>query len=113
MAQRPPIFRLHGAPRTERQYDQDRRANKPGRAWYSLRLWRDQLQPQQLQRQPLCELHLERGEIVAANTVNHRTPHKGDWSLFVDPYNHQSVCASCHSSDVQRQERQPLPTLNT
>ena len=37
--------------------------------------------------------------------VNHRQAHKGDWSLFIDPENHESTCETCHNRDIQREER--------
>lgn len=37
-------------------------------------------------------------------TVNHRIPHKGDWNLFIDPTNHQSVCSPCHDGPIQAEE---------
>ena len=32
-----------------------------------------------------------------ANVVDHIKPHKGDWYLFWDKSNWQSMCAECHS----------------
>lgn len=75
------------------------------RKLYKLRAWRDHARPAQLRKQPLCELCLERGRTVAADTVNHRIPHKGSMALFLDPDNHQSACASCHSGPIQSAER--------
>lgn len=92
--------------RSERLYDAKRRNDKPGRRFYSLAIWRgpDGLRLQQLRRQPLCERHLAKGGVVAADTVNHRTPHKGDWDLFRDPANHESVCKDCHDIIIQAEE---------
>ena len=72
-------------------------------AWQSLRLM-------QLAEQPLCERHLERGAIVAANTVNHRTPHKGDRALFFSQANLQSLCKPCHDSDIHQIESRGYST---
>ena len=77
---------------------------KEWRKLYDLTLWR-RLRAQQLARQPLCERHLKDGKLVPADTVHHRRPHKGEWSVFVDVENLESVCASCHSSDIQEEER--------
>lgn len=41
-----------------------------------------------------------------ANTVDHKTPHRGDQKLFWDWRNWQSLCAPCHNRHKQRQERQ-------
>lgn len=59
----------------------------------------------QLSKQPLCERCQKQGRIVAASVVNHRTPHKGDWKLFIDPNNHESVCKPHHDGLIQREER--------
>ncbi|MDN3627161.1 hypothetical protein [Methylobacterium isbiliense] len=48
---------------------------------------------------------LARGEVVPASVVNHRRPHRGEWALFIDPENHESVCKPCHDREIQREER--------
>lgn len=59
----------------------------------------------QLLREPFCREcaaravrenlpHLAR---VKATDVDHIKPHRGNWKLFVDPANHQSLCHACHS----------------
>jgi 5-methylcytosine-specific restriction endonuclease McrA len=65
--------------------------------WARLRLWR-------LNIEPLCRMCADEGETTPADTVDHVEPHKGDWSLFIDPDNTQSLCARCHSERKQRQE---------
>ena len=47
---------------------------------------------------------MRQGEIVRATTVNHRKAHEGDWALFVDPDNHESVCKECHDQVIQAEE---------
>jgi hypothetical protein len=102
---RPRTFRPHGGSAIEdaRHYDADRRRNQPSRAWYSLAVWQ-QIRDDQLAREPLCRRHRGRGEVVAATTVNHVTPHRGDWALFIGgPF--ESLCKACHDGEVQREER--------
>ena len=53
---------------------------------------------------PLCVYCLEKGQVTAANVVDHIIPHKGDQVLFWDTENHQSLCTPCHSSVKQREE---------
>jgi hypothetical protein len=53
----------------------------------------------------LCERCLAEGRTVAATIVNHRRPHKGDWQLFIDPGNHESLCKPHHDGEVQSEER--------
>ncbi|MBB3562359.1 5-methylcytosine-specific restriction endonuclease McrA [Rhizobium sp. BK512] len=73
-------------------------------ALYRTTLWK-QLRLAQLAREPLCWMCEELGIVTAANTVDHRTPHKGDHTLFFDPTNLASLCPPCHSRHKQRQER--------
>lgn len=44
-------------------------------------------------------------DVTEADTVDHIKPHKGDETLFWDPDNLQSLCASCHNRHKQREER--------
>ena len=73
------------------------------RSWYNRKEWKAARRAQ-LSRQPLCERCLQAGHITAATVVNHRKPHKGNWSLFIDPDNHESVCAPHHDTLIQREE---------
>lgn len=68
--------------------------------FYSLAIWRGPkgLRLAQLRRQPLCEFCLARGEVVPATVVDHIQPHRGDWDLFTDPDNLQSLDKNCHDS---------------
>jgi 5-methylcytosine-specific restriction endonuclease McrA len=45
------------------------------------------------------------GRIAAANVVHHVKPHRGDWRLFADPANWESLCKKCHDSAEQSVER--------
>lgn len=75
------------------------------RGWYNLSIWRGKggLR-QQLSRQPLCERCKKAGRITAATIVNYRQPHKGGWSLFVDPDNQESLSALHHDTVAQKDE---------
>jgi hypothetical protein len=66
-------------------------------AWRAARLAR-------LASHPLCERCSTIDRPVPATVVHHRTKHKGDWSLFVDPRNHESVCKPCHDGPIQSEE---------
>ena len=63
------------------------------------------LRRQHLRIEPLCRMCDQEGRTTAANTVDHIRPHNGDWSLFVDPSNLQSLCHLHHSASKQRLER--------
>ncbi|MEI5682341.1 MULTISPECIES: HNH endonuclease [unclassified Mesorhizobium] len=73
------------------------------RRWYGLKVWKDARQTQ-LALQPLCERCLQSDTVTEATVVNHRQPHKGEWSLFIDPDNRESICAPHHDALVQREE---------
>ncbi len=74
------------------------------RAWYKLAVW-TRLRGLALANEPLCRMCAADAVATVADTVDHVEPHKGQWALFIDPENLQSLCASCHSSRKQRQER--------
>ena len=59
-----------------------------------------------LARHPLC-VHCERdGRVTASRVVDHKTPHRGDKTLFWDSDgNWQPLCKPCHDSHKQRAER--------
>lgn len=61
-----------------------------------------------LLRNPLCRIHEQRGQVVAATVVDHIIPHKGDQALFWDTSNWQSLCKRCHDSTKQAEERGTL-----
>jgi 5-methylcytosine-specific restriction protein A len=50
-----------------------------------------------LAEHPLCVDCKAAGKVTAADTVDHRVPHKGDTTLFWDVSNWEACCASCHS----------------
>lgn len=58
-----------------------------------------------LSEHPLCAMCLLHGITTAANTVDHVVEHKGDYDMFWDSSNWQSLCASCHSGLKRVQEK--------
>lgn len=70
---------------------------------YDSKVWR-QLRNLHLSRHPLCALCLKEGKTVAGNTVHHIKPHRGDWSLFNDIDNLETLCHKHHSADAQQAE---------
>ena len=58
-----------------------------------------------LRSHPMCVMCLARGRKTIATVVDHIVPHKGDEKLFWDRRNWQSLCAPCHSSHKQAQEK--------
>lgn len=47
---------------------------------------------------------LQQGIDKEATVIDHITPHKGDYNLFWDIHNMQSLCYSCHSGIKKQQE---------
>ena len=69
---------------------------------YATPRWR-KLRAAQLLNQPLCEMCKEHDKVTAADTVDHKEPHRGDMEKFwAGPF--QSLCGTCHSSHKQREE---------
>lgn len=54
---------------------------------------------------PLCRYCERRGRLTPATVVDHVRPHRGDVDLFWNPDNWQPLCAPCHDSIKQREER--------
>ncbi len=73
------------------------REQQPWRRWYSLPVWTQELRPGQLLREPFCRECARKGVRTPATDVDHIRDHRGDWKLFTDPGNLQSLCHSCHS----------------
>jgi len=65
--------------------------------WRKLRNWH-------LANHPLCVMCAQQGRDEAATTVDHIIKHEGNYDLFWDAANLQSLCTSCHNSSKQQQE---------
>ena len=78
--------------------------------WYSLPIWTDDLRPAQLLREPFCRECARQyppgdpRHRTRATVVDHIKPHRGDWQLFVDPTNHQSLCKHHHDQKTAREQ---------
>lgn len=81
-----------------------RRGSAEYHGWYSLPVWTEDLRPAQLLREPFCRECAKRGIRTRATVVDHVTPHRGDWALFIDPANHQSLCKSCHDRKTAKEQ---------
>ena len=75
-------------------------------SWYSLPVWTQTLRPGHLLREPFCRECAWRGLRVRATVVDHVIPFRGDWSLFTDPGNLQSLCKRCHDRKTLEEQRQ-------
>ena len=83
-----------------------RRVSAEYHSWYSKPIWTDDLRPAQLFREPFCRECARRGVRTWATVVDHVKPHRGDWWLFIDPQNHQSLCERCHNRKTTREMAQ-------
>ena len=56
-----------------------------------------------LQENPLCVECLKQGVATPATVVDHIIPHRGDWELFWDRNNWQSLCKRHHDAKTARE----------
>lgn len=83
-----------------------RRVSAAWHSWYTLPVWTDRLRPDQLLAEPFCRECAKRGERVRATVVDHVKPHRGDWALFTDKNNLQSLCKRCHDRKTMTEQNQ-------
>lgn len=87
-----------------------RRVSAQWHGWYSLPIWTDDLRPAQLMREPFCRECAKQyppgdpRRRTRATVVDHIKPHRGDWQLFTDPANHQSLCKRHHDQKTAREQ---------
>lgn len=72
--------------------------------WYSLPIWTKRLRPQQLMKEPFCRECAKAGRRTQAEVVDHVKPHRGDWNLFVDETNLQSLCKYHHDQKTAMEQ---------
>lgn len=83
-----------------------RRVSAAWHSWYSLPVWTRELRPAQLLREPFCRECARRGIRTRAAVVDHVRPFRGDWALFLDTANHQSLCKFHHDQKTAREQAQ-------
>jgi 5-methylcytosine-specific restriction protein A len=81
--------------RRERQRRQDQRRGSAASRGYDAR-WR-KARARHLTLHPLCVECETEGRVEAATVVDHIEPHRGDYELFWDEDNWQSLCAPHHN----------------
>lgn len=80
--------------------------------WYGRKIWTDNLRPLQLLREPFCRECARQYPAddprhrTPATVVDHIVPHRGDWALFVDESNLQSLCKRHHDAKTAAEMRQ-------
>lgn len=82
-----------------------RRMSAAYHSWYSLPIWTDDLRPAHLLAEPFCCECAASGVRTRATVVDHIKPFRGDWALFVDKTNHQSLCKWHHDRKTAAEQR--------
>lgn len=77
-----------------RQYDATRKGTYHD--WYSSARWR-KLRERCLSENPLCVECEKEGHVTAGTIADHIIPHKGDYDLFWDFNNLQTLCTMHHN----------------
>ena len=72
-------------------------------AWMHSKRYLD-LRQIHLSEHPLCVEHLKYGRDAAGTVIDHITPHKGNYDLFWDTSNWQTLCNPCHSAKTARED---------
>ena len=57
-----------------------------------------------LNEHPLCVLCEKERRVVGATCVDHIIPHRGDYDLFWNQENWQSLCTKCHSVKTAKED---------
>lgn len=78
-----------------------RHENRRHAKMYTNKRWKG-LRLAVLEEFPLCKFCGE-----AATTVDHIMPHMGNWKLFLDVENMQSLCKSCHDKKTRIERKVP------
>jgi 5-methylcytosine-specific restriction enzyme A len=86
----------------QRQYDRERYHDE-ARQWYFSPRWR-RASKAYLDEHPLCEPCLKLGIEHAAQVVDHKMPHKGNYDLFWDESNWQSMAKRCHDLKTAKED---------
>ena len=89
-----------------------RRMSVEWHGWYNLPIWTARLRPAQLINEPFCRECARAGRRTKAEVVDHVKPHRGDWKLFTDPTNLQSLCKYHHDQKTAREQAQDRLEMN-
>ena len=75
------------------------------RDWYHLPVWK-RMRKRHLDIEPFCRECLKNGVYVKAFQVDHIVPHRGDWSLFTNEGNLQTLCEVHHTRKTMAERRE-------
>ena len=91
---------------------EQRKASAGYHGWYMLPIWTDRLRPTQLLREPYCRECARQyppsdpRHRTPATVVDHIVPHCGDWDVFIDPDDLQSLCKRHHDIKTAQEQRE-------
>ena len=71
------------------------RNEQPWDSWYRSPIWKS-IRRHRLAEEPQCRECAIEGRTTPANQVDHIGPHRGEWSLFMQYENTQSLCLHHH-----------------
>ena len=78
-----------------RRYDKNRDETQPWRTWIHSTRWRRASNAHKAAN-PLCAECERQGRITPVYLVHHKIPHEGNYALFWDVNNWESLCDACH-----------------
>ena len=91
---------------------EQRKASAGYHGWYMLPIWTDRLRPAQLLREPYCRECARQyppsdpRHRTPATVVDHIVPHCGEWDVFIDSTNLQSLCKRHHDIKTAQEQRE-------
>lgn len=89
-----------------------RKASAGYHGWYMLPIWTERLRPAQLLREPFCRECARQyppsdpRHRTPATVVDHIIPHCGEWDVFIDPDDLQSLCKRHHDIKTAQEQRE-------
>src|SRR6478672_11353051 len=113
-----PRLAMKGAPMTQHSIDpklerdrlhhDTRRTERPWDSWYRSPIWKS-IRRHRLAEEPQCRECAIEGRTVLANHVDHVEPHRGEWSLFMQYENTQSLCLHHHNAHRYQERKLTRP----
>jgi len=82
---------------SDRPRHDTRRIERPWDSWSRSPIWKS-IRRHRLAEEPQCRECAIEGRTVPANHVDHVEPHRGEWSLFMQYDNTQSLCLHHHNA---------------
>jgi 5-methylcytosine-specific restriction protein A len=80
----------------DRKYEKDRESD-PWRGWIHSARYRQAIAIYKADY-PLCKRCLDAGRVTPVYIVHHIVEHKGDWDMFWDQSNWESICNKHHEA---------------